>query len=544
MNTSKIIVAALVMIVVIPIGMGYIMNIEDTQHTSVEVVKVTNVTNSLLNSTSQYSVERVGSYADNIFLNTYYAEPNYKAGLSENYTQIPAVRSTSGTLAISTNTWVDAFSFAGWNANSIQLRIHANNVSANESLGQLRITTMSGVSETYNIASPSASETSYAFLYYRLGTLTFLDADAAAGFTILSNVDKIEINTPYNNVRMDRGDIFGDEYDRYYDYTKGWNVPAPFNSVDVAWANGQDNSLVEIISDVGPGPSVKAELEPYDSSNAHSGKISYWREYVSGGYTTYVQIGTQTPVSLGDYSVVRIVLEMDHVTFYGLVAWPTMGMGYASSYNSVELEYTSPLSNIHYINLIGGQDNPYMRVDRSKSLAGSFPIINNATLNPASLYPGTTSYGVKISHTDISGSSITFGGVTLPVSNGYMTVGNKTTTLEGSTWQTIYEDGQYNNTVNGILVSSTPNPATMKFNGSWSTIVELQHMDTVTWTSTEWIPGEFAWDGMDANFCIVGLITCVAVFVGLGMYGARSGAKVGKLMIICGCAAFVFLALM
>ena len=42
----------------------------------------------------------------------------------------------------------------------------------------------------------------------------------------------------------------------------------------------------------------------------------------------------------------------------------------------------------------------------------------------------------------------------------------------------------------------------------------------------------------------MGLITCAAVFVGLGMYGARSGAKVGKLMIICGCAAFVFLALM
>ena len=540
MNTTKLAVAALILIVITPIGIGYLMNVEETQKSSFEVVNKTNVTNTLLNSTSPYSLERVGSYMDNAFLAAYYADPSYKAGVTENYTQIPKAQYSYTGLSITSGSWQDVFTAAGWNANSITLRLTAENVSANENLGQLRITTLDGSTTTYNIKSPSSAESAYAFLYYKLGTLTFQDADAAAGFEIVSNVSKIEINTPYNSVKASRYDIFGDEYDRYYDYTQGWAKPS--SSQTLAWANGMDNSLVEIISDV-PGASTPGKMQPFDESNNSPGAISYWFSYTLGNYGAFVQIGSADPVKLGDYNVIRIVFELDHVTIYGLNAWPSMGMGFQSSYNSVQLDYAAAITSIHYINLIAGS-NPYVRVDRSQSLAGSFPVITNATLNAANLYPGTTSYGVQLSHVDVSGSSILFGGVTLPVSNGYVTVGNKTTTLEGSTWQTIYEDGQYNNTVNGILVSSTPNPATMKFNGSWSTIVELQHMDTVTWTSTEWIPGEFAWDGMDANFCIVGLITCAAVFVGLGMYGARSGAKVGKLMIICGCAAFVFLALM
>ena len=188
--------------------------------------------------------------------------------------------------------------------------------------------------------------------------------------------------------------------------------------------------------------------------------------------------------------------------------------------------------------------NPILRVDRTQSLAGSFPVIKNNTLTPSTLYPDMASYGVQLSHVDMAGTSIVFGSNTYTVTNKTITVNNKTIDLEGSVWRSVYDGVEYVNTINGTVVSTTSNPTTMRFNGSWSTIVELQHMDVVTWTHTEWIPGKFAWNGIDANFCIVGLIASAGAFVGLGMYGARSGAKVGKLMLVCGAMAFVFIALM
>jgi hypothetical protein len=64
-------------------------------------------------------------------------------------------------------------------------------------------------------------------------------------------------------------------------------------------------------------------------------------------------------------------------------------------------------------------------------------------------------------------------------------------------------------------------------------------LEEVTSTQLRWQPGEFGFD--EVGFIVVGLIACLGAFVGLGMYGRRSGAKVGVLMLICGGAAMVLL---
>jgi hypothetical protein len=46
---------------------------------------------------------------------------------------------------------------------------------------------------------------------------------------------------------------------------------------------------------------------------------------------------------------------------------------------------------------------------------------------------------------------------------------------------------------------------------------------------------------MDDNFLIVGLITCLGVFIGLGIYARKTGKGVIPLLIVCGGAAALFI---
>ena len=56
-------------------------------------------------------------------------------------------------------------------------------------------------------------------------------------------------------------------------------------------------------------------------------------------------------------------------------------------------------------------------------------------------------------------------------------------------------------------------------------------------TREEWNPGEFAFDEDSFKGAIV--LAAVVAFIGVGLYGARSGVKVGFLIMICGGAAVV-----
>lgn len=103
------------------------------------------------------------------------------------------------------------------------------------------------------------------------------------------------------------------------------------------------------------------------------------------------------------------------------------------------------------------------------------------------------------------------------------------------------KDGVRTNYINNVELSEGDTALTMS--GKWGAIVVLDQLTYNEVTSTEWVAGEWAWNGVDASFGLIGLMTCGAVFVGLGMYGARSGAKVGTLMLICGAAALIFIAL-
>ena len=108
----------------------------------------------------------------------------------------------------------------------------------------------------------------------------------------------------------------------------------------------------------------------------------------------------------------------------------------------------------------------------------------------------------------------------------------------------VFNGSEYENTINGILVSTSVTPSTITFNGDWSVTVSTVAQKSVEKEVTKWIPGKFAWNGMDDNFLMAGLMTSVGAFIGLALYGRRTGARIMPLLLVCGGAAFMFILMM
>ena len=135
------------------------------------------------------------------------------------------------------------------------------------------------------------------------------------------------------------------------------------------------------------------------------------------------------------------------------------------------------------------------------------------------------------------------------MTDGSITVEGKKIRLLQASFSAVYDEETetYTPSINGIELNTElpPSPVApaLGLGGEWSLAVMAYNVEKIEGTHLVWQAGEFAFNGADSNFALIGLLTCGAVFVGLGMYGRRSGAKVGMLMLITGCAAFIFLAM-
>ena len=234
-------------------------------------------------------------------------------------------------------------------------------------------------------------------------------------------------------------------------------------------------------------------------------------------------------------------------------AWPTL-IGVANPYITYDLDYVirddpnyefnAPISDddLLFFSILMKADNaartPLMRVDDTLFRAFAYRTITDRTFLPSAYKENP---GVTISNIKMVGTSITFGGVTYSVNGNAILVNGKSVKLEGSVFNTeLNENGTYDNKINGIKVSTSATDLGMTFGGSWVSTVSVQSMKSYLYTTTEWTPGQFAWNGLDTNFLLVGMLTSLAAFIGLGIYARRHGASVIPLMIVCGCAAMLF----
>lgn len=234
----------------------------------------------------------------------------------------------------------------------------------------------------------------------------------------------------------------------------------------------------------------------------------------------------------------------NHVEFRYVGDWPTL-IGPANTYLKYEYDKVTRVTydpvtefdrlNIHSTN--GVTVTPTIRMDGATFSAFAYSIISDATYTPGDFKTNpTTTLTVEK-----PGTSFEFAGNTYTVDNtGNITLGTHKVSVNGLKLESIPVPVGYENRINGNVISVTAEPSTIKFNGQWGASVSTIGNIATTYTKTEWTAGQFAWDGIDTNFLIVGLITCLGVFVALGIYVRKTGKGMIPLLIVCGCCAGLF----
>lgn len=187
--------------------------------------------------------------------------------------------------------------------------------------------------------------------------------------------------------------------------------------------------------------------------------------------------------------------------------------------------------------------SPLMRIDNARVAGYNYLVMKDGLYDPSVFKANPAT---KISDIFTYGNSITFGGTTYQVTkSGNLVIGTKEISLNNMVFDSVSTGlGTYDNRINGNTVSTTATPSTIAFNGSWSMKIVTAAQKQTTTTATHWIPGQFAWNGVDTDFKLVGLLTCLGAFIGLGIYAKSKRASILPLIIVCGCAAFMFLLLM
>lgn len=234
--------------------------------------------------------------------------------------------------------------------------------------------------------------------------------------------------------------------------------------------------------------------------------------------------------------------ESPHRTTYELRYvghWPTL-IGEANYYQKYTFERSSRLAfNSIQFTQSSNSRTPTVRMDDALFKAFEYPVITNRTYDPSTF---KTNPVTTISDLQLYGTSLTFAGVTYTVNEGMISLnGHNIPVNDLKLSSSLNEGGTYDNKIGNTLVSTTATPSTITFSGAWAASISTDSQETYTYTHTEWIPGHFAWDGIDQNFLMVGLITCLGVFIALGIYARKKGSGgLIPLMIAVGCAAMVF----
>ena len=355
----------------------------------------------------------------------------------------------------------------------------------------------------------------------------------------------------------------------YADITYGWKLTESYlnwgapDSYDTHLKIGTFTKTVltvdfgEVLESLSPGTNTTFYLHPNGDKSPLSLTIApnrgdspgnsylYLHGYDADGNNKYVNV----PLDDTDFSknVYQILINRTGIEVRYIGSW-TNTIGTAPSLATWSFTHKYAGTSATYFDEIkytvyNYVESPTFRLDTAIREGFASPAITDKSYDPLVLLPdsATGSYSISLSDIGYIGTSIGWGGETFEVKDGALIVDHKRIALSKLTLESKYLDGTRTNYINGKEISTGAN--TLQLNGTWGAIVSLTELTPETSTSNEWQPGEFAWNGVDSSFALMGLIASVGVFVGLGMYGKRSGAKVGMLMLICGGAALIFLAL-
>lgn len=556
---SKIAVIALVAIVACPILLGYAMNLTETTETGYKPSgESVNVTPLLQNGEAYTDV-----HGDPYTYNTDFSVQYYnQAKIIPVYESMTTVRSSLPYDLQIYDNWTPGGATDYMSSYSLYYAETNYNISDGSLTGTLGYTTPGGITVTQTVSG-------FHSVYYKEGLgefyYTYYAADGhithATGNGTLNTVTisgSIPVQLLYGLARK-TGTMY------YVDLAAGfhflnqpndWVVNLPEHTHSATFTINLD-SITD--SSYSINMRIKAGVEYILAKTTTAGVVS-WSLRGSDPSSPVYDLYYDPSRSDNTYQFTFNVTETDVIGStgyynYNLKAkyvggWPTL-IGVANAYQTYEfndqLTYTyNPnvdRSSVDQVRFYNSNNNltrsPTMRVDDAYFSAFQYPIIQNQLYDPAQF---KTNPVTTISDVNMYGSSLSFGGNTYQIYNGYITLSGHNVPLKGMQLSSVLnENGTYDNMIGKTLVSTTASPSTITFNGSWAASISTQSMESFTYTKTQWNAGDFAWDGMDQNFLIVGLITCLGVFVALGIYARKRGTGgIIPLMIVTGCAAALF----
>lgn len=318
----------------------------------------------------------------------------------------------------------------------------------------------------------------------------------------------------------------------YADPAAGWNVTSmPELKERLFWLNGQVNQSVQFLVRLPIGEVTFSALQGTESGP----ELSVFRDLDD---MIIVSVGSDS-YTLGKYEYLQVIVSTKGFEVSGLAGWPTM-YAPATKINTWSHVFDTPLDDFLRVELFTNPAASY-RVDSAVIVAGTYPVSEDFALDVSQYWPGA-SWALRFPNVGVYGSALTFGGIEYPIVNGQITFntangGTTTASPLGLLFQATYDSGVWTYSINGHEQATAEAALPMVFDGIWSLSVEGYKVEKVTTTTLEWVPGEFGLDNTD--FILVALGACGMVFVGLGLYGQRSGHKMLMLAVICGIVALV-----
>lgn len=515
---SKIAVMALVAIIAVPILVGYGLNFDEVEQTGFErSTEVTNVT-PLLQSATEYTYTAANSYETNVMGSDEYPLWYEKKGTA--YSSVFEYQEyrtpTAGeSYTLSNLSFLKIVSRTG--SNSYQLWDSSNNPFTVVSAYYLE---WDGVALKFNgnlwTSTPVAKISYYGFPYESLITYAYINTTPT---TAASEGLFVDLSAGWRALN-------------YNDPTGvTFNLPGPAQEVlmtiDLSFSDSISNEATTQIIHTGLYSVVFSKL-PSDP-------------FFTVGINGLVDQRVTLPVTPDNLSVYQLKLTPTTANLYYVGGWPA-SFGAANVYQTYELgqvenSYSDfPTLRIQSI-ATSYPVSHKMRIDTAMVRSATFNIIEDTTYTPAQIQVN------PYTKLDVSvyGSQLSFGTSTYTVTDGSIMMGTHKIPINGMVLDSIPVEGGYDNRINGTVVNTSAEPATITFTGKWAANVTTGTLTETTTTVTKWVAGSFAWQGIDDNFLMVGLITSLGAFVGLAMYGRKSGAKVLPLLLVCGGAAFMFL---
>lgn len=605
---------ALTLIVAVPIIMGYAMASEDVPYTDWEAESNVNLSNTILNSSTPYTIENMGPTNNSKLLQSWTfpgqgvteyhsVAPDYRL-VSDNYSSIPEyttsdtqVTLTAGTTATYSLQYSGSLVSVGTSESSPTYSVihkdlyyigidtsgpmplhwafitdQGSTALTTATIGIVRdssdswtaivngSTTITGIawwkvatdysgnvtvaSRTYTALSPgsvytfnTAPDTITGLQLYNSSTSTtyytytddqelvsFSGGDVMVGATTYSNISQIQVvySASFSELTVTVPTPTG----KYADPSEGWTVPVPSNPYYTWWSNGHQNTSVTMMIKFTGNTTVYISPTQGMTHNQGTYTVAY-----NGGT---VSINGQP---LGSYTAVEAIFTTTGATFYGISEWPNMTQ-LPVRLNSLNFENSTGIFTSIEIN--GSGEGAFtsisFRVDRTDIVAGSFPSTKDYTLNMSGMFPNK-SYAMKLNSIGIYGDTIAIGSNSFTVTNGRVTVDGETVSLKGLIISSKYNGSTYDVYLGGHHLGTSASPASIYFGGEWSLTVTAQMIKQVNGTAAQWAPGSFAFD--EDSFKGVIVLAAAVTFIGVGMYGARSGVKAGLLLMICGGAALI-----